>query len=130
MKKGALMAGSRNGLKHVLLVEDEHDIAIMLRRVLEERQYYVTFTPRLAQARAVLERVRVDLVIANVILPDGTGMEAVDLARQRDIPFLLMTGSVEHMIRLEDNGTFYLAKPFRLIEFLGEVESRLGPARA
>jgi DNA-binding response OmpR family regulator len=58
-------------MKHILLLEDEHDIAIMLRRALEEEGYFVTFSAKVADARTVLARVKVDLLISNILLPTG-----------------------------------------------------------
>jgi DNA-binding response OmpR family regulator len=113
-------------MKHVLLLEDEHDISILLRRALEEKGFYVTYTPRLADAMQLLDRMKFDILIANVILPDGIGTTATDLARQKDIPFLLMTGSIDRMAELEATGHYYLAKPFRLDPFLAQVLRETG----
>jgi DNA-binding response OmpR family regulator len=117
-------------VKHILLLEDEHDISILLRHALEAEGFYVTFTLRLADALTLLERVKIDLLIANMVLPDGLGTEAADLARQKDIPFLLMTGSVERMAQLESNGSYFLAKPFKLAAFIEQVIAKAGvPAK-
>ena len=115
-------------LKHILIVEDEHDISIMLRRCLEDQGYYVTYTDSRASGLAIVERVKLNLLIANVVLPDGTAFDITDLARRKEIPFMLMTGSVEHMSQLDANGQFFLAKPFHLVDFLAEVEKLIGVA--
>jgi DNA-binding response OmpR family regulator len=114
-------------MKHIRLLEDEHDIRIMLRHALEAKGFYVTFTLRLADALTLLERVTIDLLIADVVLRDGLGTIAADLARQRGIPYLLMTGSADHMAQLEANGRYFLAKPFRLATFIEQVISKTGP---
>ena len=69
-----------------------------------------------------------DLFIADVLLPDGTAFAAVDTAKQREVPFFLITGSLSHMAELEANGQFHLSKPFKLADFLGAVRDRIGPA--
>jgi len=94
----------------------------MLRRALEEQGYFVSFTPSLANARAVIERTKVDLLIANLLLPDGVSFEIADFAGHHAIPSFIMTGSVEHMAQLEGDGKFVLKKPFRLLDFLKEVK--------
>jgi two-component system, OmpR family, response regulator len=109
--------------KHVLLLEDEHDIRFLLRTALEDHGYYVTYTPRISDARAILERVKVDVLIANIVLPDGNSLAVAEFAKQKNIPALLMTGSIEHMARLEEDGEYYLAKPFKLIELITKVSS-------
>jgi DNA-binding response OmpR family regulator len=42
-------------MKHILLLQDEHDVGIMLRRTLEECRYFVTVTTGLNDARQMLE---------------------------------------------------------------------------
>lgn len=119
-------ARTPNPMRHILLLEDEHDIQILLRTALEDHGFYVTYTARVSDARAILERIKIDLVIANVILPDGNSLATIEFAKQKGIPTILMTGSIEHMARLEANGEYYLAKPFTLAELVAQVQSHLG----
>jgi len=114
-------------MKYVLLLEDDHGVASVLVRLLEEEKYYVSTTACVADAREFLERVKVDLFIADVILPDGTAFAALDTAKQHNVPYFLMTGSPRHMAELEANGQFHLSKPFRLADFMGAVRDRIGP---
>ncbi len=115
-------------MKHVLLLEDDRDVAMMLVQILREARYFVSFATRVVDACDVLARIQVDLLVADVLLPDGTAFRAIDAAKQHGIPYLLMTGSAEHMAQLESNGEFHLAKPFRIAEFMGRVRDRIGPA--
>ena len=114
-------------MKHVLLLEDDCEVASLLVRFLEEEKYYVSTTARVADAREMLERVKLDLFIADMLLPDGTAFAALDMANLRKVPYFLMTGSVTHMAELEANGQFHLSKPFKLAEFIGAVRDRIGP---
>jgi DNA-binding response OmpR family regulator len=106
----------------------------MLARLLGEEGYYVTCATRTADACEVLERVKVDLLIADVLLPDGTCFAAVDIAERKDVPYFLMTGCPEQMAQLRANGDFHLSKPFRLLAFVDEVRDwmrcAIGSARA
>jgi DNA-binding response OmpR family regulator len=77
-------------MKHILLFQDEHDVGIMLRRILE-RRYFVAVTTGLNDARQMLERVKFDLIIASIHLPDGTAFEVMEMAKQRGIRTFLMT---------------------------------------
>jgi len=114
-------------VKHILLLEDDHRVAEALLLILEEEGYYVSFAMRVADAQNVLERTKVDLLVADILLPDGTSFELVDEAKRRGVPHLLMTGSPQHMAQLEANGEFHLSKPFRLANLLSEVRARMGP---
>ena len=115
------MSEPASALKHVLLLEDDHDIRTLLRMFLEEQGLYVTMTDNAADARTILERVKIDAMISNMVLPGGTAFVAVDFARQKGIPALLITGSVEQMAQLEADGEYFLAKPFRLAELTNRL---------
>ena len=80
-------------MKHVLLFEDEHDIAIGLLGTLEDHGYYVSVTGNLNHARQMLERIKFDLIIANILLPDSVAFEVMEMAEQRGIRTFFMTGS-------------------------------------
>jgi DNA-binding response OmpR family regulator len=114
-------------MKHVLLLEDHGAVGSVLSRLLEEEKYYVTSTALVAVARELLDRVKFDLFIADVLLPDGTAFAAVDVAKLHKVPYFLITGCVTHMAELEANGQFHLSKPFKLADFMDAVRDRIGP---
>ena len=115
-------------MKHILLLEDDRGVSAVLVRLVEEEKYYVTTAARVADAQAVRERVKVDLLIAVILLPDGTAFALVDTAAQRSVPHFLITGNVTHMAQLEANGDFHLSKAFKLADFLEAVRDRIGSA--
>src|SRR4026208_1234973 len=114
-------------MKHILLLEDDSSIVDVLSTLLEDEGYFVSSTVRVANAKEILERITVDLFIADIVLPDGTAFAAIDEARRRNIPCLLMTGSWPHKAELEANGEFHLTNPFRLRDFTAQVIRRIGP---
>ena len=63
------------GPAEILLVEDHEDTARVMRRVLESAGYAVCHAPGIAQARKAAAARKFDLVISDVGLPDGTGLE-------------------------------------------------------
>jgi two-component system OmpR family response regulator len=113
-------------MKHILLLEDDAGIVDLLSSLLEEDGYYVSSTARADDAREILERAKVDLLIADIVLPGGTAFPAIDEARKRNVACLIMTGSFPHMAQLEANGEFYLSKPFKLRELTDNVLRRIG----
>jgi len=114
-------------MKHILLLEGDQSIVEMLSTLLEDEGHFVSSTARVAAAKEIIERITVDLLIADIVLPDGTAFAAIDEARRRNISCLLMTGSWPHMAELEANGEFHLSKPFRLKDFIAHVIQRIGP---
>ena len=76
---------------HVLLFEDEHDVGVIVRRTLEEHGYFVSVTAALDDARQMLERVKFDLIIVNILLPDGAAFKVMEMAKESGIRTFFMT---------------------------------------
>ena len=114
-------------MKHILLLEDDRSVVDLLSTLLADDGYYVSSTSRVADAKQILQKTNVDLLIADIVLPDGTAFAAIDEAKRQNISCLLMTGSWPHMAQLEANGELHLAKPFKLKDFTSQVLQRIGP---
>jgi two-component system response regulator VanR len=114
-------------MKHILLLEDDRSVVDLLSTLLEDDGYYVSSTGRVADATQILQKTKVDLLIADIVLPDGTAFAVIDEAKRRDIACLLMTGSWPHIAQLEANGELHLTKPFKLKDFTSQVLQRIGP---
>jgi len=123
--------------RRVLLVEDDEDVRALLRDLLTDAGYMVTDAGRLADARLALAEppgTAFDLVVVDVMLPDGHGTALVQAAERRGVKSLVVTGNPDRMTLFEGQGVDYLSKPFRPVEFLRRVEaclasqSRAGPA--
>jgi DNA-binding NarL/FixJ family response regulator len=72
-----------------------------------------------------------DALIVDVVLPDGSGLDLIELANKRspNIVVLVLTGSIEHEVvsRTLEEGARYLLKPFavsHLATLAKEVKSR------
>jgi len=63
------------GPADILLVEDHEDTARVMQRILAAAGYVVAHAPRLADARNLAKDRKFDLVISDLGLPDGTGLE-------------------------------------------------------
>jgi CheY-like chemotaxis protein len=59
----------------ILIVEDHKDTAIVLRRILEHAGYVVNHCATIGQAKALAAGEEFDLVICDIGLPDGSGLE-------------------------------------------------------
>jgi len=122
--------------RHVLIVEDEPDIAFMLRLVFEEG-YLVTLAGDLAQARAALSRaVLPDLILLDVMLPDGNGLEFCREVKDSQplIPVIIMTayargGPVQEAHARACGAEGFVPKPFDVDELLATA-ARLTRAAA
>jgi DNA-binding NtrC family response regulator len=110
----------------ILLVEDEATLAIPLTDALQEQGHEVTHIADGAAALAWLSGNLVDIVVSDIRLPHGDGMQILQRARQQQPPaeVLIMTGyaTVEQAVdALQDGAYSYLEKPFTTESFLGNI---------
>lgn len=116
----------------VLIVEDESDVTALLRAALSSEGYVLVDASTLADGWKYFETLRPDLVIADVGLPDGTGLTLCKKVRAHavlsDTPFIILTGKEQ----LEDKekgfaagADHYLTKPLQIKELRLWVASLL-----
>ncbi|HEX2940680.1 MAG TPA: response regulator [Rhodopila sp.] len=117
-------------MSNILLVEDTQDVGRVLSMALEAEQHQVKVVATCQAARPIIAAGRLDLLITDVLLPDGDAMPLVEDAEQRGIPCLLITGDVTTALQINNAGRKCLAKPFPLTAFVDEVEAVLGAGRS
>jgi DNA-binding NtrC family response regulator len=106
-------------MKHLLIVDDESVIRGALRRLLEREGYRCAEAADLAEARAQCAAQDFDLLICDLRLPDGEGVDL--LGACPDTPVLIMTSyaSVRSAVEAMRLGAAdYIAKPFDHDEML------------
>ena len=102
----------------VLLVEDEETIAVTLKHALEDAGHRVTHAAEVKGALALLERNDPDVVVTDIRMPGGSGMDVLQrsVALDANRPVLLMTGygTVEQAVEaMRIGAAHYIQKPFR-----------------
>ena len=112
----------------VLVVEDEANILLSLRFVLEQAGYEVRTATSGREGLAELRREQPDLLILDLMLPDVSGYELCQQVRAdrelADIPILVLTAraqQIEQLKGIEVGATEYVTKPFRVGDLLGRV---------
>ena len=118
----------------VLVVEDDPDIASLVRFRLEREGYAVRVASDGEQALAQLDSPPPDLVVLDVMLPFRSGYEVLRVLRDRDawsrVPVIMLTSRSreEDVARgLSGGANDYLTKPFRPAELLARVRRLLDP---
>jgi DNA-binding NtrC family response regulator len=114
----------------VLLVEDDEIMRLSLEDRLRLENIPVHAVGDISRARKELEKGDIDLVITDIRLPDGTGVELfTDISNHYPgIPVILMTafGDISDAVTLVKAGALdYLTKPFDMSDFIGKVERHL-----
>lgn len=114
----------------LLLVEDELELATLLRGGLKAAGFAVDHVANLADADAALAAETYDIAVLDLRLPDGDGL---DLLRQKRaaglaIPVLILTArdSLSDRVRgLEQGGDDYVLKPFHIDEVVARLRALL-----
>lgn len=123
----------------VLVVEDDPAIAELISWALTDAGFVVRTAPTLADALRSYDQSGADLVVADLLLPDGLGSELVRAirrrTRRRGTATLLLSAHPRANQHADDAGAdACLAKPFDLDDFFVTVERlldrdrRLAPA--
>lgn len=122
------------GPPHVLVVDDDPDIAGLLCRYLTGQGLQVSSAASGAQLRAALGGPAIDLILLDLGLPDEDGLLLLrHLQAHWHGPVIVVSGrgeSVERVVGLELGADDYVSKPFDLRELLARIRSVLRRSRA
>ncbi|MGN4077542.1 sigma-54-dependent transcriptional regulator, partial [Burkholderia gladioli] len=115
-------------MSYVLVVEDDADSRDMLAALAQSQQLRCETTATLAEARRLIAGNPPDLILCDLVLPDGNGMDLFkDLPKDTHCEMVLMTGhaSLETAIdALRRGASDYLVKPVNM-QRLTRILSRL-----
>jgi signal transduction histidine kinase len=115
--------------RRLLLVEDNRDTLQIVSLLLEHHGYYVVAATTVASALAAAGNNRFDLVISDLGLPDGTGIELMrELRATYGLRGIVLSGycTEEDVVRSRDAGFLaHLLKPIANAQLLREVASLL-----
>jgi DNA-binding response OmpR family regulator len=113
----------------ILLVEDEPVVAGAITSVLEAGRYRVCHAQDAAAAKAMLEEVRPDLIILDLMLPDADGLVlCVDLRERTQAPIIICSGTQRRrdpVLGMKIGADDFVAKPFDLEDLEARVEAAL-----
>lgn len=117
----------------ILLVEDNPHIMKINHASLVMEGYRVLEASTAAQCLQALQTSDVDLIILDVMLPDGNGVAlCAQIKHQYEIPILFLSALGENadiIAALRAGGDDYLPKPYDIGVLLARVEARLRAAR-
>jgi two-component system KDP operon response regulator KdpE len=111
----------------VMVIEDDFSIRRLLKECLESAGLVVQAAADLAAARQALSANRIDLVLLDLGLPDGDGVDFVrELRRWSELPVLILSArhlESDKIAALDAGADDYLAKPFPSGELLARIRA-------
>jgi len=116
--------------RRLLVVDDETSLLDFLRLLLEEEGYAVEVAPSVADARGHLAAGRFDLVLCDILMPDGSGLDLLKEIKQASAAtsVIMMTAytSTKTAIEAMRFGAYhYISKPFDVDELKVVVQKAL-----
>jgi two-component system catabolic regulation response regulator CreB len=122
--------------RHLLIVDDEPHIGLLLRPHLESLGYGVSVARTLGEARRALGEAAaaLDALLLDLHLPDGSGLELLrelrGAAGTRALPVIVLTAEGEERVlqEAEDLGAALLTKPFSPSKLTARIARMLGDA--
>ena len=121
------ISAKRAGAEKVLIVEDEEIITTLIKGVLESRGYGVDLASNGEDALLMIDRESYIFIVCDIKMPQMDGKEFYQRVKQLNSALaskiLFMTGdpSKDTLDFIEGTGNGYLAKPFKIEEFMAAV---------
>lgn len=115
-------------MKHILVVDDEPSIVILLEYTLKQAGYKVSIARDGKAAYDMISSQNFDLVLLDIMLPKMDGMEVCRRIRQEriQVPIIMLTAKSEEydkIIGLELGADDYITKPFSPREVIARIKA-------
>jgi two-component system, OmpR family, response regulator len=115
--------------KHLLVVDDDRDIRVLLDQFLRKQGYSISTAADHTEMRAILDKDKIDLLVLDLMLPGKDGLAICkELRETSKMPIIMLTALGEENDRIrgfKEGVDDYLAKPFNPQELLARVTAVL-----
>lgn len=116
-------------MTNILMVEDDSTIAFGVKYALEQEGFNVDICKDLESSRENIEKKEYDIILLDVMLPDGNGYDLCKEIRNiQDTPIIFLTACDEEVnivMGLDIGGDDYMTKPFRVKELISRIKAVL-----
>ena len=116
-------------LAHILIVDDDDRIRILVKQYLQDNNYLVTTAKDAFDAKNKIDLIKFDLIVLDIMMPKKSGLELTgELKKENKVPIILLTAKGETNERvegLERGADDYLGKPFEPKELLLRIKNIL-----
>ena len=115
--------------RHLLIVDDDPEIRVLLSGFLEGHGYRVSVAEHGSRMHNILRTARIDLVVLDIMMPGEDGLSLCRRLRSDStVPIIMLTAlgdDTDRVIGLEMGADDYLAKPFLPRELLARIRAVL-----
>ncbi len=116
-------------LAHILIVDDDDRIRILVKQYLQDNNYLVTTAKDAFDAQNKIDLIKFDLIVLDIMMPKKSGLELTgELKKENKVPIILLTakGETDERVEgLERGADDYLGKPFEPKELLLRIKNIL-----
>ena len=117
-------------MRNILMVEDDSTIAFAVKFAVEQEGFNLDIAENLENARKIVNSKEYDLMLLDVMLPDGNGYEFLKQLREHDedtpVIFLTACDTEENIVEVLNMGASdYITKPFRPLELIARINKIL-----
>src|SRR5882762_1438120 len=109
-------------MPRILLIEDDANVRMVMEHALIDGGYDVDTARTVMIGHELFASHLYDLVVADARMPDGSGIELAEKAREIGVPVLIITGYAFNLPRDDLDRFEFLLKPVRPSELLQAVE--------
>lgn len=109
----------------IIVLEDEKEIQSLVVAMLNIRGFSCDVAGTVAEARALMKSVRYDVMLADVQLPDGSGLSIAEEEGPEGPLVIIMTGSNDIQTAIQairDGAIDFITKPFAVGHFLQRID--------
>ncbi|WP_036225693.1 response regulator transcription factor [Mesoaciditoga lauensis] len=122
-------------MKNVLLVEDEEDMIEIISYILKTNAFDVTAVQDLSHMWNELSKKTFDVILLDVGLPDGSGMDALKVLKEKNVKsaVIMVTArrtDMDKILGLELGADDYITKPFNSYELLARIKAVIRRTKA
>ena len=116
--------------QRILVVDDENDLRMLVAERLGMEGYCVTEAARVKEAVKMLAQADYDLMLLDVRLPDGTGLDVLKFMKEsgKSMPVIMLTGTTGLDIAVESvrlGACDYVSKPAKIAYLLNSIREIL-----
>jgi len=117
--------------KRILVVDDDEDLLLALKNILEKENFNVELASNAIEAIAKIKK-KPDLILLDIMMPDLSGWDVIKIAEEeniRDIPIIMLTAkplSEDKLYSREiENIVDYIEKPFNREKLIEKIKKAL-----